>query len=243
MSGQRRVAGMFELLSGLVAAEESVRAQLAADLHDTVAQSLLSARALLAEGVSDPDRLRLVTDLVEEAEEQVRAIMARTRVPALREGDLAVAVNELRADLRQRYGLEVEIVWPSEPQPMPLAAAVTTYRFFQEVLLNVVKHADVDRAVITLYLDGESVVAEVHDDGVGFDPAVVRSQGGRHVGLGLLRERVRRFGGSVDVDSWPGAGTTVRLRLPRRARIAPAAAAETTVLPRPRPAVWSRSVG
>jgi signal transduction histidine kinase len=208
-------AGMFELLSGLVTTEEGVRAQLAADLHDTVAQSLLSARALLAEGPPDAERSRFVTQLVEEAEEQVRAIMARTRVPALRDGDLARAVGNLRADMRQRYGLEIDAQWPSEPHPLPSATAITVYRFFQEALLNVVKHADVDRAAIVLRAEDGWFVASVTDEGPGFDPEAVHSTGGRHVGLGLLRERVRRFGGALDVQSWPARGVTVTLRLPR----------------------------
>jgi signal transduction histidine kinase len=226
-------AGMFELLSGLVAAEEGARGQLAAELHDTVAQSLMTARALLADGVPDDRRLALVADLIGEAEEQVRAVMARTRPPALREGDLARAVAGLRDDLRGRYGVEVAVHWPSEAYPLPLATAVTVYRFFQEALLNVVKHADVDAATVALDVDAKWVVATVADAGPGFDPSHVRSEGGRHVGLGLLRDRARLLGGALDVDSWPSKGTTVTLRLPRGAGAAPG------LLPRPRLAAVS----
>jgi two-component system, NarL family, nitrate/nitrite sensor histidine kinase NarX len=57
----------------------------------------------------------------------------------------------------------------------------------------------------------------VSDDGVGFDPLSVRSEGGRHVGLGLLRERARLAGGSLEVAAWRMGGTTLTLRLPRLA--------------------------
>ena len=146
-------AGVFELLSGLVAAEEAARGQLAAELHDTVAQSLAVARSLLHGRPSSPDELARVADHVEDAEEQVRAVMARTRPPALRDGDLASAVDNLRRDLAARYGLEVGLSWPQEPYPLPLASAVTVYRFFQEALLNVVKHADVDDAYAELLVE------------------------------------------------------------------------------------------
>ncbi len=207
-------AGVFELLSGLVAAEEGARGQLAAELHDTVAQSLMIARGLLAHPV--PDLVRL-SDYVEDAEEQVRAVMARTRPPALRDGDLAGAVSGLQADVRARYGLAVEVSWPTAPHPLPAASAVIVYRFFQEALLNVVKHADVDDALLVLAVDDDAVRASVSDDGPGFDPLAVRPDRGRHVGLGLLRERARLAGGALTVDSTPGGGTRLSLCLPRPA--------------------------
>ena len=221
---------MFELLAGLVAAEEGARGQLSAELHDTVAQSLMAARSLLADhftlradGLSlraQPDARSAVSqaaELIAEAEEQVRAVMARTRPPALREGDLARAVAALRDDMENRYGLVVDLCWPTEAYPLPLATAVTVYRFFQEGLLNVVKHADVDLARAELRIDEEWVVATVGDEGPGFDPEDVRADKGRHVGLGLLRERARLVGGSLDVTSWPAVGATLTLRLPRGA--------------------------
>ncbi len=210
-------AGVFELLSGLVAAEEGARGQLAAELHDTVAQSLMIARGLLAAGPLDPRDWDRVRDHVEDAEEQVRAVMARTRPPALRDGDLATAVGNLRLDMQARYGLGIEVVWPASPYPLPLASAVTVYRFFQEALLNVVKHADVDEAVVELDVGPDLVRASVSDRGPGFDPAQVRPDRGRHVGLGLLRERARLSGGGLTVTSVRGSGTTLTLELPRPA--------------------------
>jgi signal transduction histidine kinase len=215
-------AGVQELLSGLVAAEEGARGQLAAELHDTVAQSLMIARGLLAAGPTTSTDLAKLTDYVEDAEEQVRAVMARTRPPALRDGDLASAVSGLRADVRARYALEVHVGWPSAPAPLPLSAAITIYRFYQEALLNVVKHADVDDAWLELRVEADAVVATVRDEGPGFDPGAVRPDRGRHVGLGLLRERARLSGGVLEVDSDTASGTVLRLRLPRPA----AAAAE-----------------
>ena len=141
--------------------------------------------------------------------------MARTRPPALREGNLASAVGGLRLDMQARYGLEVQVEWPGSAHPLPLAGAVTVYRFFQEALLNVVKHADVDVAVLSLRMSETVVFASVRDQGPGFDPAEVRPDRGRHVGLDLLRERARLSGGSLEVQSRPGSGTVLELRLPR----------------------------
>lgn len=206
--------GMFELLSGLVAAEEATRGQLSAELHDTVAQSLMAARSLLSDPLLPSDDRDKIREYVEDAEEQVRAVMARARPPELRDGDLASAVGALRRDMAARYLLEVRVSWPEEPHPLPLVSAVTVYRFFQEALLNVVKHADVDTAEAALTIDGDRLLATVRDLGAGFDPEAVQSEGGRHVGLGLLRERARLAGGALDIDSKQGAGTTLMLRLP-----------------------------
>jgi two-component system, NarL family, sensor histidine kinase UhpB len=236
-SAETASAGMFELLSGLVAAEEGARGQLAAELHDTVAQSLTTAQVLLDDH-DDPVNISKAVELIREAEEQVRSVMARTRPPALREGDLARAVSGLRDDLRNRYAIEVELSWPGEAYPLPLVTAVTVYRFFQEGLLNVVKHADVDSARAQLWVDEEWVVATVIDDGLGFDPGAVHSEGGRHVGLGLLRERARLVGGSLEVTSSPVRGTTLTLRLPRVS----GAGGGSIIAPRQAP-VFSERVG
>jgi signal transduction histidine kinase len=229
-------AGMYELLAGLVAAEEGARGQLAAELHDTVAQSLTMARVLLDDR-RDPGSVGRAVEMVAEAEEQVRAVMARTRPPALRDGDLARAVCALRDDLNNRYGLEVDLRWPDVPYPLPLVTAITVYRFFQEALLNVVKHAEVDAARAELVVENDWVTAIVVDQGPGFSPEAVSSEGGRHVGLGLLRERARLVGGTLEVTSWRGAGTTLALRVPR------VAVANGGVLPMPRPASIAERAG
>jgi signal transduction histidine kinase len=216
-TAEQTSAGVFELLSGLVAAEEATRGQLSAELHDTVAQSLAAARSLLADtdpARPDPDKVERVRELVEDAEEQVRAVMARTRPAELRDGDLASAVGALRREFGSRYLVTVGLSWPQEAYPLPLVSAVTVYRFFQEGLLNVVKHADVDQAEASLAVDGDQIVARVKDAGPGFVPSEVQSSGGRHVGLGLLRERARLAGGSLDVTTAPGKGTELTLRLP-----------------------------
>ncbi|MGZ4619407.1 MAG: sensor histidine kinase [Frankiaceae bacterium] len=230
-SAETASAGMFELLSGLVEAEEGARGQLAAELHDTAAQSLAAARRLLADAAvhidTAPDTAGIdpaaradvnrAAAYVDEAEQQVRALMARTRPPALREDDLAAAVGLLRDDMALRYGLTVHVDWPQDAHAVPLATALTLYRFYQEGLLNIVKHADVDEAELRLRVENDEIVASVSDTGPGFDAAALApaAAGGRHVGLGLMRERARLAGGSVRIDSAPGRGTTLILRLRR----------------------------
>jgi signal transduction histidine kinase len=205
------------LLSELVAAEESTRAHLAAELHDTVAQSLSEALVLLQD-----DRRQRASPGVEAlvlAEEQLRAAMARMRPAELARGELAVAIQDLCAELEFRYGVPVTVTWSDEQVALSLVLATTVYRFAQEMLLNAAVHADgIDvRLSLDVYgqgADGRCLEVTVTDAGPGFDPGAVVSTGGRHVGLRLAADRAALAGGRLDVETALGAGTCVRLVLP-----------------------------
>lgn len=213
-------AGMFELLSGLSAAEEATRGQLSAELHDSVAQTLAAAKTAISQAESRPEALANARSLVDDAEDELRAAMARTRPPQLRNGSLAAAVADMRREFRNRYLVDVRLQWPQDPRPLPMVSAVAVYRFFQEALLNVAKHADVDEATATLSFNGDELIAVVRDEGAGFIPDRVRSTSGRHVGLSLLTERVRLSGGRLTVESTLGRGTTVTMRIPVQPKVA-----------------------
>ena len=203
-----------------VAASEAAYAQTAAELHDAVAQPLMLARfalgrAPVAVGAGpslpgfDPED---AMGFVEDAESAVRALMTRVRTPHLDDG-LETALENLVVELDQRYGLQVALDCTGGPMRLSPRDAVTVYRFVQEALMNVVKHAEVDAATVRVNLDARLLQVEVRDAGVGFDPSSVRPQGGHHVGLELLRDRAAALGGVVTVDSAAGNGTTVTLRL------------------------------
>ncbi|HVF20684.1 MAG TPA: ATP-binding protein, partial [Mycobacteriales bacterium] len=204
-------AGMRELVTALVHTEEVVRAQLAADIHDTVAQSLALAKRQVHEHDGVPEKL---ADAVEDAEEQVRAIITRTGPVMLEGGDLAAAVRALGDDVNNRYGLQMHLVgWPDDDHAMPVSVATVCYRFVQEAVMNVTKHANTDECFVSLSVEGRQIAMSVIDHGGGFDPAAVKSTGGRHVGLHLLGERARLMGGNVEISSAPGEATVLRLRL------------------------------
>lgn len=209
------------LLSELVGAEERTRSYLAAELHDTVAQSLSQALKELR-----ADLPQLAVDSVQEAETELRDVLARLRPPELADGDLAQAVADLCRDLHQRYGVAVAVRWPRASVPLSGPVATTVYRFVQETLLNAAVHADGADVRLDVVVDGDVLVTSVSDGGGGFDPDAVRSVVGRHVGLELARERARLAGGSLEVESELGCGTTVHLRLPLDRRRQGAALAE-----------------
>ena len=199
----------FRLFTQLVRAEEATRAQMAAELHDAVAQTMSKALIELRTGHAAE-----ALESIEDAEEQLRGVMARMRPPELVGGDLAGAVGDLAADLRRRYGVEVDVSWTDASVPLPLALGTTFYRFVQEALLNAVVHADGVDVRLSVDVVGPELHVTVSDGGPGFAPEAVVSEDGRHVGLKLAKERARLAGGAVELLSAPGQGTRATLRLP-----------------------------
>jgi hypothetical protein len=180
-AGATHVGRRRELVAASSRGEGRPR-QLAAELHDTVAQSLalsLSGAGLLA-GRGDPELVRWRTTS-RTPRSSCGAVLSRTR-----HRPCATATSATRS---RRCGTTSGPGTPSRsrcaglaPVPLPLASAVTLYRFFQEALLNVVKHAGSTSAELALEVRAEEVVATVRDQGCGFEPAAVRPDGGRHVG-------------------------------------------------------------
>ncbi|MCA1711743.1 MAG: histidine kinase [Actinobacteria bacterium] len=199
----------FTLFTQLVYAEEATRAQIAAELHDAVAQTMAKALMELRAGRSEE-----ACSSVQEAEEQLRAVMARMRPPELADGNLAGAIAELCNDLQRRYDVDVEVAWPEASVPLSTPLATTMFRFVQEMLLNAVVHADGVGVRLDVRLAGADLIVTVSDRGPGFVPTAVVSADGRHVGLKLARERARLAGGVINVESAPGQGTRVTLTLP-----------------------------
>lgn len=202
--------GMSELFARRVYAEDRAAATIAAELHDTVAQSLTAALWSLENGT---DPAAAIED-VRAAERELRAVLAMNRPPEL-DGDVAQAVRGLCDDMATRYGLTVDVVaWPDDDVEISDTGAGTLYRFLQEALRNVVHHSGVHHATIAVTFAGGQVRVDVTDQGSGFDPAAVHPVGGRHVGLLLMNDRARASGGTTTITSAPGQGTTVSLTLP-----------------------------
>ncbi|MCW2930289.1 MAG: putative two-component system sensor kinase [Actinomycetia bacterium] len=201
----------------LSAVEE--RARLARELHDAVSQKLFSIRAharaasVLAE--RDPTRaavaMSAVSELAAEAQAELRAVIEGLAPPAL---DGLVASLRRYADLAGRaHGVRVSVTERSVP-PLDPATEVALYRVAQEALHNALRHSG--GRCVTISVSGASrrIVLEVTDDGSGFDPLSAQGSG---LGLTSMRQRAATAGGTVQVVSAPGQGTTVRLETPVRA--------------------------
>jgi signal transduction histidine kinase len=120
------------------------------------------------------------------------------------------ALGKQVAALEARHGIEVEDDLCEEP-PVPLPVKEAVYRIAQEALHNTVRHARAGKVMISLARDPGSTSVEIRDDGLGFDAG---ADFPGHLGLRSMRERAARIGGTLEVSSSPGSGTTVRARIP-----------------------------
>lgn len=189
------------------------RQRLAADIHDTLAQGYTSIIMLIQAAEADLDgshphaakHLDLAAQTARENLAEARALVAGL-APALEGGTLPDALHRLS----QGPGVDASFTLSGTPRQLPMATEVVLLRVCQEALSNVRKHARAQAATVRLGYDRDSVRLEVSDDGAGFDPG--RVSGG--YGLGGMRARVAEAGGTLNVDSAPGAGTRVSAVVP-----------------------------
>jgi two-component system sensor histidine kinase UhpB len=199
-----------------LAAQERERTRIARELHDEIGQAL-TAVLLQLERTSRRADAPLRDEMDEAREglrtslEDVREIARRLRPEALDDLGLASALAALTNDLARRTGVRVERRLAADLRALEPDEELVVYRVAQEALTNVARHSEAQQASVTLARTGaQEVTLTVRDDGCGFDAAAHA----RGTGLRGMRERAVLIGASLDVESRPGHGTTVRLRLP-----------------------------
>lgn len=186
----------------LHAAMERERRQLAAEVHDGLAQYLACARRELA--LPEPDRARL-TEAVDAAHRLVRARLRELSDDA--PADLRQAIE--RAARRSHCTVRVCGRGEAGPEAVTLAARVVS-----EAIANADAHARATAVEIAYVADDERLVLTVTDNGDGFDPGTALGVEDGHLGLTVMRERARGHGGECTITSTPGKGTRVTLWIP-----------------------------
>ena len=212
------------LLLRALNASDTERRVIAADLHDGVVQDLAGtsyALAVAAESVdatptNDVARtLRTGANATRQSMRQLRSLLVEIYPPNLRDAGLEPALNDLAAKAVAR-GVAVDVDVDEGLRPSDTVERLV-FRTAQEALRNVVEHAAAETCSIEVHANGRDVVLVVADDGTGFERSVLeerRVQG--HLGLALLADQAADLGGSLDIDSTPGAGTRVTLTVPER---------------------------
>jgi len=218
-TGQARLQ---DLSRKLLEAQEAERHRIAHELHDEAGQLLASVHlALEATVFRLPPQFREGFDLVrrhlDAIEIQLRCLAHELRPTVLDDLGLLPALQALAQRVAERTGLCMRMHSTIEGR---LAPAVETafYRIMQEGLTNITKHAAAAHIDLQLWQDGVSVHGLLHDDGVGFEVEQILGRTGRQ-GLGLLgiQERVEALGGTFQISSAPGQGTTLQVTLPAAA--------------------------
>jgi signal transduction histidine kinase len=218
----RLTADLVESRERLLLAREEERRRLARELHDSVSQALygisLGAHSVQAALERDPEHvsepLEYVLSLAEVALAEMRALIFELHPESLEQEGLVVALAKQAAALRARQAVIVSTELCDEPG-VSLQAKQELYRIAQEALHNTIKHARARQVDLLLCQTSESLLLEVRDDGVGFDPAGAFPG---HLGLHSMRERIAGLGGTFQVESSPGQGTAIRAHLPIQAK-------------------------
>jgi len=201
------------------------RQRMAREIHDTLAQGLTGIITQLQAA----DRVREQPHAWQHHMDQVK-LLARDSLAAARRSVAALGPHELEdsrlpdavADLAARWsqasGVAVRIETTGEPRPILAETEITLFRVAQEALANVAKHAGAGKVAVTLsYLEDE-VMLDVRDNGSGFELDAVNERSaaddGSGFGLRGIRQRLKRVGGTLEIESSPGEGTALNASVP-----------------------------
>jgi len=206
------------------AEREQERARIARNLHDSLGHSLgylhlkldeLAGARALSDNLEARRALVHMRDVANEAYELVRGMLAAL-LPS-NATDLATALLIQARSVGERGNFKVQVT--SEGQPCPLSPIVQQQLLYllEEALVNVEKHADAQLVDIDLVWGQDALTISLSDDGVGFDPQGISSEG--HFGLAIMHERAREINGRLTLASCPTAGTQLVLRLPLEAAV------------------------
>ncbi|PHN04797.1 tetratricopeptide repeat-containing sensor histidine kinase [Flavilitoribacter nigricans] len=205
-------------LNAMIEGQESERMRIAQDLHDGIGGLLTTVKAhfyAIQEQVDKLQQLNIyqrTNELIDEACVEVRRISQNMMPRALQLLGLQGAIEDLATQLRQKgMNCELEIIGLSDDLGRP--RKVMLFRIIQELCNNISKHAGASQVFIQLLQHGQEISLIVEDDGRGFNYQAIA---GKTPSLGLknIASRVKFLKGSWDVDSVPGEGTTVMIRIP-----------------------------
>jgi signal transduction histidine kinase len=203
----------------VITAQEDERKRIARELHDETSQGL----AVLAMGIEAAQdtlrsgklpRLEEVKALAVRTLEDVHRLILDLRPSVLDDLGLLSAIRWYAERHLESRGLSVRCEF-GEMRRLPPELETALFRICQETMSNVARHAQATAVLIQVGIEGDEVVVEIEDDGQGFDQdAAARQEGRRPWGLMGIRERAEILGGVARVESAPGQGTRVEVRIP-----------------------------
>jgi signal transduction histidine kinase len=216
----RRGAQLQELSRRLVEIQEAERAAMSRDLHDTAAQALTALGMRLsrltkhcgnpARAQSEIEELRSLTDQVML---DLRRLAANLRPASLDRYGLVAAVEQYLESLRKQGGIELDLRTAGiDTERLPPDVETALYRIIQEALSNVMRHSGATAAAITIERTDGALTAAISDNGVGLDVDSALRKG--RLGLLGMRERAQMLGGALSIESSPGSGARVTVRVP-----------------------------
>jgi len=209
------------LFRRLISTQEKERRRIARDIHDQVGQQMTALRlrleALRARADGDATmgaQVEGAQRLAEELDQSIDFLTSQLRPSTLENLGLAVSLRDLVHGWTKRFGIPAE--FETSAPDMRLADDVETnlYRIAQEALHNVVKHAQARNVSVLLSRRDSHAMLVIEDDGRGFETGAAAPQSANGFGLVSMRERATLVGGELEIDSTPGAGTSIFVRVP-----------------------------
>ena len=218
---RERTMDLRKLASELVMAEERERKRIAGVLHDDIAQILAAARMRLdalqdvPSDSEDKQTLTEVKSLLMQTIQETRGLMNDLGNPILFDLGLQAACETLAKRMMDKHPIRIACNIQDAYKHLNQDLRIILYQVIRELLVNVVKHSRAKNAHLTIDMENEHFRLKVTDDGVGFDPQTLGTptvEGG--FGLYSIRERLIAMGGSLRIESAPGAGTVVTATVP-----------------------------
>lgn len=208
-------------LNALILGVEDERRRIARDLHDGACVNLAAIKMkvdTLREKPGDPQLQAQLAGLSEDLEQtyrEVRGISHDLMSKALEKTDLLTALEDLTARIRQAQpGLDLDLYANFDLSAISNLAKIHLYRIAQELLANVLKHAQARHVNLQFLQDDDKLLLTLEDDGRGFEPAKTNGEG---IGLANIRTRVTVLRGIMRIESAPGRGTFVYIEIPETA--------------------------
>lgn len=214
----------IDLLRRLVSSQEFERRRIARDLHDQLGQRLTALRLKIA-SLKDPSitptdlaaRVQRLQEIAERLDSEVSFLAWELRPSALDDLGLTDAIGAFVNEWSKHYEIPADFYSANlSGDRLNRDAETHLYRISQEALNNIAKHAKPSRVTVILERRGENVILIIEDDGVGFElqPDRPPSESGKGLGLVGMRERASLVGGGVEIESAPGKGTTIFVKVP-----------------------------
>jgi PAS domain S-box-containing protein len=211
------------LSSELLQTEERERRRIATEIHDRIGQALavnkIQLGALRAEVDSQDLKTKIeeIRGLLSQTIRDTRTLTFELSPPVLYELGLQAALEWLAEIVCKQSGLEVEIAGDGSDRKLDAERRIILFRTCRELLLNVVKHSSAKRARVSLRGDGGVIMLNISDDGTGFDPYLLQAGYDpfeRGFGLFSIREQLQHHGGTFELDSAPGRGSSLTIVMP-----------------------------
>ena len=214
----------IELLGRLVTGQETERRRIARDLHDQLGQRLTALRLKIASlkeaatgnEVLEP-KIKRLQQIAEMLDSEVSYLAWELRPTALDDLGFAAAIAAFVKEWSRHFDIPADFEATKIPKRRLSKDTEThMYRITQEALNNISKHAEATQVSVVLEKHADRIILIIEDNGKGFDPASLTkpSRSGRGLGLLGMHERATLVGGDLEIESSPGSGTTVFVRVP-----------------------------